>query len=328
MKQHFLACLALTSLSAMAHESSADLDTCATSTSDWQMQFGLNYRSFGDFDFKSLSLGGGGFLNGSVTDYGGGQFLYQVDDPQSQISGANLELVNFVQLGSGSIGGSDDVDDGIGTVLKFSKVAARDGHFSWGYDFSFTTAFSDSSMGTSLALNDVQYNLGANWNTLPDGNGDLPLNPPPGAPASGKNEAVSANNTPITVDAGSRLVLDYDLDLGVYTFGAGLNATWEQNGWSLFAGAGPALSIVDYDLSLDARAVRGDQTVYSESQDEDDLTLRFGGYAEAGVYFSSCGKWGLGAAARYDWVPVELNNSLAELDLSGLSGQFFVQYNF
>lgn len=325
MKPYLFICL-LSALPLIAEEVSTPQPT--TQATDWTFKVGLNFRSFGDLSIQPMTLNSGGFLNGSVTDFGGGQFLYTVEAPLAQISGVNLDLVTFST--ADQMSGSDDIDSGTGFAINGLKIVETKDNFSWGYSVSFTTAFSDTSSRFNGALSDTQYNLGANWNTLPDSNGDVPILPPPGAPVDGKTEAVSGNNTPITTGGSdSTLKVHYDLDLSLYTLGTGLTAHWQNEKLAIFAAAGPTLSIVDFDIENSVTAQFADgSNFFNQSESDDGTKLRLGTYFELGLELEINETWGAGFSTRYDWVPVEVNSDLAEMELSGLSAQIFVAYQF
>ena len=281
--------------------------------SGWKLSIGANYRSFGKTTFKQV----GKYVNGSLTDIGSGgvsQYLYKVADPTSQVlvHGGN-DTVTFTAANESS--SEFDIDNGVGVVLKAGKVFSQGDVISWSFDLSLATAYSQSSH--SVATTSTTFNFG-DWNISPDGNGVVTPGPyPPSAPIAGKTEGVSGNNTPTGATTAGHI--KYDLNLGLYTLGAGVSASSHLGPITLFVGGGPTLSVVDYDI---------DYSVLVMDDSSESTRLRAGLYTELGVEVSIGEKWGIGVSGRYDWIPVEVNTDLATIELSGFSGQLFLSYQF
>ncbi len=308
MKKTFITALLLTSAFIYAQE--VQVANNSTSTENgWKLSIGANYRSFEQVTFNQI----GEYVNGSVTDIGSGNYLYKVADPTSQVfvDGVN----DTVTLASTSGSGDFNFDNGMGVVLKASKVFSQGDAINWSFDLSLATAYTQSahSVGTTFTT----FNFG-NWNSSIDGNGDVSPGPyPPAAPVAGKTEGVSGNYTPS--DPGTTAHIKYDLNLGLYTLGAGVSASCDTGPVTLFVGGGPTLSVVDYDI---------DYSAFDVQKNSDSTRLRAGMYAELGLEVPFSEKWAVGLSGRYDWIPVDVNTDLAELELSGFSGQLFVSYQF
>ena len=308
MKKRFMTALLLTTAFIYAQEA-REVENKTVTENGWKLSMGANYRSFESVTFNQT----GPYINGSVTDIGLGQYLYKVVDPASQVfvDGVN----DTVTLASTSGSGEFNFDNGVGVVLKASKVFNQGDAINWSFDFSLATAYTQSSHSTGTTF--TEFNFG-DWNNSIDGNGDVTPGPhPPAAPVTGKTEGVSGNYTPS--DPGTTANIKYDLNLGVYTFGAGISAACDLGPVTVFMGGGPTLSVVDYDV---------DYSAFGVEKNSDSMRLRGGLYAELGFEVPLNEKWGIGLSGRYDWIPVEVSTDLAEIELSGFSGNLFVSYQF
>lgn len=295
--------------------------------STWKLSVGANYRSFGEVNIKQRPVNGGQFFNGSVTDIGGGNYLYTVTDPTTQVF-VDATLNDTVTFSTATAtAGEFDIDGGLaGITLKGSKILKKNNGFTWSLDLSLTTAYSQSSNTTTPTISDTGFDLGAqDWNDSFDNSGFQHPGPyPPSAPIDGKTEGVAAEYTPFyPANSISSMVVNYDLNLGVYTIGMGLNGAYKIGAVNLFIAGGPTLSVVDYDIDYSAQSGSFSEQISCES-----TTLRGGLYGEFGLEVSLGEKWGVGISSRYDWIPVELNTDLADFELSGLSGNIFISYNF
>ncbi len=323
MKNIFSIGLLLASSILFAQE---DIQTATSTNNSWKLSMGINYRSFGKIDFKEVSPNGGQFINGSVTDIGAGLYLYKVTDPNSQILVDNV--LNDTITYTTATANSDDfgIDGGMaGIVLKASKVFKQGDTFNWSFDFTLATAYTQSSSGAGATLVDTGFDFGPDWNSSLDGNGVAFPGPyPPAAPVEGKTEGVSPNYDPFSPGGSiSTMNINYDLNLGVYTFGAGISTACHLGPVNIFVAGGPTLSVVDYDIDYSATSAD-----YHESKSAESTDLRAGLYGELGVELMLGESWGVGISSRYDWIPIEVNTDLASLDLSGLSCNVFISYQF
>ncbi len=309
MKKIFITALLITSAFIYAQENQP-MNNSTSTKNGWKLAIGVNYRSFDQVTFKQI----GEYANGSVTDIGFGNYLYKVADPTSQVF-VDTILNDTVTLASASGSGEFNFDNGVGVVLKASKVFSQGDAIDWSFDLSLATAYTQSSHSVGATFTTFDF---GDWNGSTDGNGDVTPGPyPPSAPVDGKTEGVSGNYAPS--DPGTTASIKYDLNLGLYTLGAGVSAACDMGPVTVFMGGGPTLSVVDYDI---------DYSVFGIQKNSDSTRLRAGMYAELGLEVPVNEKWAVGISGRYDWIPVEVNTDLAEVELSGFSGQLFVSYQF
>ncbi len=294
----------------------------------WTLAIGVNYREMGELNMDAFQAADGGFLDGAVTDFGGGLWLFEVEDPMQQVDGTELDKVTFTS--AETFGGTDRIDNGIGFIIRAEKGSGINGWSTYEV-LSLVTAWVDSEANAAASGTYYEYDVGQNWNTLPDIDSEVPFNPPPGSPIPEKDTAVGANNSFVVVPNGNAKVnFSYDVELGYYTFGAGLASTYNDEAFRFYVGAGPSLSLVDYDIerSVTGYWSDGSGAFYREGEDASSTKVRAGIYAEVGMEYHFNERWGMGVSGRYDWIPVDINTDLGSIELSGLSGQISLIYNF
>ncbi len=289
----------------------------------WKFSIGVNHRSFKEVSAKSTQLNGGAFLDGSVTgldlnsDGTDDLWHYVVKDSQQQLGAALLSSVTYTQ--GRLTGESNKIDNGIGLVLKGSTALWQQEKLTLELDLSLATAFTHS--GSSFGGTEVytEYDIGESWNA--------------GGAADPDQLEKFTGTIPLFIQVATgngRVSLRSDLDLSIYTFAAGLSANYTISNFNLFAGVGPSLTVVDYDIESEFIGywADGSGVFYSDKQSEDGIKLRAGGYVELGVDYDFTKDFSVGVAGRYDYIPVEVNNNLTSMDISGLSAQLFCSWKF
>ena len=298
-----------------------------TYAENWELSMGANYRTFNGIELKNRTVNKGGFLDGSVTgiDTNADQiddlWLYQVSSPLQQIDVANLNEVTYTQatLGRNNV----DMDDGIGLVLKGRYALTHNDQFNIKLDLSLTTATTSSRLNVNGIINTVGFNIGEVWNNSPF---------PGGGPTPDQLEKLSLGHADmgILVDGNGQVLSRIGFDLNLYTFGLGISGQYDLGDFSLFAGIGPTVSIVDYEVkeNINGYWKDGSGTFYQESNSEKQTKLRGGFYAELGLSYAINEKWGMGIAGRYDYIPVKVTTDIGDIDLTGFGVQLFISYSF
>lgn len=285
---------------------------------DWEFSLGANYRAFDEIDYDNYALenpnhtGGTAVLDNGVTytDNGATIFLEMAnvgnpvnfDPPPGNVNDATLHQASVT-------GQSGDIDEGVGVVLGARKdICKLRSGYTLGLDLSLTTAFSDTANRVSAPVDNINL-TGLNSNPY----------------IGSKNLAAGS------VGADVEASVNYDLDLAVYTFGTGMSGAYEQGPWAFRLGAGPTLTLTDYDISRSEVVSfnSGTSTIYTDAVDDDGLDLDLGAYISAGVDYDITGNIGVGLSIRYDWVyDGGPDTDVADLDLSGASGLLQLLYTF
>lgn len=331
---------------------------------DWNYSIGLNFRSFSDVEFKAAavsnpafpnSFGNVQYINGRATDTDGDGVVDEIVVLNGGVGGQlapnfyRFDAINgFVPqpgLGSGTLvnigaapllnltasldratfdgAGGGDFDDGAGYVITASRLHKDSGDFHWNFELSLTTAFSDMDQGAGGRItssdqfvenNSIFIDTNSIDNVILDG-------------------GTFARNLGGGTAEGLSIVNNFDMDLSVYTIGAGLSASYEVNTLSLNIGAGPTLTLSDLEVDSALSAVRtgGDLAGRSialarNSDDSDDFS--FGLYVNIGLVYDINESWGFGVEYRYDYVFNDASTDIADVDLDGDSTQVKLIYSF
>ncbi len=303
----------------------------STLAEGWDLSLGVNYRTFDGVEFKSRQITNGGFLDGSVTwidDNGDGLqndgdlWLYKVASSLQQVDVATLQEVTYTQAAISQQ--NADIDDGIGVVFKASYTLRHEEKYRFNLDLSLTTARSSSKFALNTSVNTVGYDIGENWND--------PNAPTGGGPLPNQLDKITGGNVEMgTVQDGNGVVYSSaGLDFDLYTLGLGISGMYDVDDFSLFIGAGPTISLIDYEMYDEVTGYwkDGSGTFYSSQESEHSTKWRGGLYAEFGLLYAINETWGIGVAGRYDYIPVKVETEVAEIDLTGFSGQAFINYQF
>lgn len=303
----------------------------ATYAGDWEFSLGLNYRTFDEIEYDNYSLenpnntGGTAVVDDGVTyteNPNGTIFLHMDSVPNS---------INFdppvpggvpydnATLHQAAVTGQDgDIDDGMGIILGARKEKRyRDTCYKWGIDLSLATAFADTSNAVNATMTNVNLSgLSAGLDTDSDGLWDTFAGLPTYVPNS--------------VGADVAATVDYDLDLGVYTFGAGLSGAYERGALAMRLSCGPTLTLSDFDIRRSETVTynSGANTIYRDSVEDDGTEFDLGAYIAAGMEYQINTSTGIGLSLRYDWIPNGPETDLADLELSGVSGLLQLLYKF
>lgn len=286
---------------------------------------GINFRSFKDLSIQPIDFNGGNFMDGSITGQDGinplDTWTYKVVDPLQQINLANIEIVTYTK--GRSSGGSERMDDGLGLILRYGDVVAANENWQWGWELSLATATTDGHYEFAATASSESYDMGGPWSEEFVGGGPDP-------------NVLELIFTPATLnqlgvsDGNGRAAFRTDLDLSIYTFGLAPFIKLEQPRWSCQFSGGPAITLADFEMSHELIGYwsDGSGTFYRESIEDEAHKFRLGLFAEAQALVKLNENWGVGASLRYDFIPVEIRTDLTEMDISGGSYQFFVNYIF
>ncbi len=298
----------------------------ASGDSGWRYSAGVNWRSIGNMDTKTedLTPGDSNFVNGSVVDVGAGNFSYTVANSVLQVDNATLDKIEYQK--ASIVGGNSDLDDSYGIALIATQEIGTTDHFIVELGLSLTTTFIGDGISTLASTQAFQYDIAPN--TWPNANAPNPG----GGPDPDVTQAIFAVSNQSQIIAATNPVtttIDYDLDLDLYTFGYGWNLMYSAEGLKLRIGAGPTLTLIDYDVSRSvAAAFAGSTAFFNTEVEDDDLALRAGVYAAIGVDCRLGDDWGIGIAGRYDLVASDVHSDIADIDLDGFSGQLFLNFSF
>ena len=259
------------------------------SAAEWRWSVGANFGSFDDVALKGFALNRGGALDGSVDALGGGLWRYTVRDPLNQVGGTDLDEVTYRRASFS--GEHDGIGRGTGVAVGGTRVLRDLGPGVLALDLTLTTAGS-SSCGSFAAMQELEtWSIAADsWN-------------PGVVPDADKLVAVSANHTPAASPPilNSLSTVSYDLDMGIYTIGAGLSLSRQVREAQISVSTGPAASAVDYDLRRTAVGEwLGGGTFHREQRGSDGWAFRAGWYAGLGLACDVSERLGLGLGLRYD----------------------------
>ena len=335
---------------------------------DWNYSIGLNYRSFSDVEYKAVTFTnpvfpGSPYFNGSVTDenndgtfenivvtnagiggqLGGGQNLYKFDAETGRIvqNGANIDEIINVNNSDHALanltasfdivrfagGDTNEFDEGVGYVIGASRLYKDSGDFYWNFELSLSTAFSqtDERLAADVTSRDAYV-----------------LQPPPRDLIINDNNATTLvvdidgefkKDAGVGIKSANSYLVDYDMDLSVYTVSAGLSTSFDADKFRFNLGAGPSFTMSDLDVEETQTAVvtAGDlsgRNVASSKRDDDSVDFSFGLYANVGVMFDINVNWAFAVEYRYDLVFDDSSTNIADVDLDGQSTQLKLIYAF
>ena len=276
---------------------------------EWSFSLGMTFRQISDIKLHAVSGGAGNYYNGSYDPLTG---VLEVDDDSAQTtptSGAPVFDPGsvFASLSSLDFQGSGEDASGNGIVLGISHLLSEhdSGYFSM--DFTLVSLFVDESFGLGGASNTDVF--------VTDGTGGGGNYITPSGPIGGdEHPSALPGSAPGA----------FDIELSAFTFGLGASQhfVWDS-GLTLDFGAGPSLTIVNYDFEGPSLASDGSIGTASSS----DTDFLFGVYADANVGYKFSESWSLVGGVRYDLIQ-EIEDDVADVDLSGLSFQIKGIYSF
>jgi len=129
--------------------------------------------------------------------------------------------------------------------------------------------------------------------------------------------------------------LEYELDLEALCLGAGVVAMYQWEGLGVVLALGPTLTYAQVDVEA-TETVNWSDTVlntpgariYRSTRDDDKKDLILGAYGSIGVEYRINENWKAGLEYRYDAAFNDVDTSLADVDLSGVSGTVKLIYSF
>jgi hypothetical protein len=298
------------------------------SSSSWRWSLGANWRAFGEIEFKGFDFTPGDdvYVNGSVEDVGAGAlYEYTVSNSVKQVDNVTLDTVEFQKA---ELSDTDDELGGApGAVLMLSKPLAKRGGLTVGVEFSLSTAFMSTDFSEAAGLSAYQFDIAPN--TWTNANAPAVGGGPDPDTFSETFGVYDRSQLAVSTTALTAMV-SYDLSLDVYTLGAGLTLSATLGDARVLLGAGPALTIVDYDLERRSSAAwsDGSGSVFADRQSDHGTAVRGGAYVRLGLEWPLSDTTAIGFSGRYDYVAPELNTDTARLELSGLSGQLALTFGF
>lgn len=295
-------------------------------TSKWRHSVGVNLRALGDIDLKGgdVTPGNTTFINGSVVDVGAGNFTYTVVDSVLQIDNATLDTVEYQK--AFIVDQSVDLDDSVGLAISTRRTIGSKDKFIFEFDLSLTTTFVSDDVSASGTTKAFEFNIAPNTWT----NANAP-NPGGGPDPNTKQQIFAIINQSQILTATNPItaMVNYDLDVDLYTFGCGFNIGYTCKKLQLKMSAGPTLTLVDADVSRRTTAgFTGGTTFFNNKKNDDDFVVRGGAYALVGLQCDLGKSWGIGVAGRYDYVAVDVDTDIADFDLDGFSGQLYLDFEF
>jgi len=314
----------------------------AAHAQQWTMSLGANYRSFDDIDMHQLQFANphnqyDEYVNGALLYSGAGAVigvvveseLNQFDPPGFQAGEGDDAAENIVNLDGIAFRGDTEGDSGGGVVVEAIRPLARETSVPMSLVLSLTTAsLSTCSLQPGVVLSDayqINDSVFAGIWTEPSPLATL------GAPDSGQYIGppgqVQASGAGTASTYGS---LDYDIDMDALTLGAGVSGKFCIGSLNVLVGAGPTLTIADIDVEADevVRWNADDSLVYSRRHSDSSTQVRLGAYANIGLQIAITERLGVAAEYRYDCAVKDVTTGLADVDLSGGSGQIKVTYSF
>jgi hypothetical protein len=295
-------------LTAEESEAIRELGLRQVSRKDWSFTLGATFRKIDGIEYHGVSSGSGQYYNGSYDPSTGDLVL---DDDAAQTTptpGAPVFAPGsvFASLSSLNFAGSDDDADANGVILGVSHLLSQHDTGYYSLDFTLVSLFVDESMGLGGSSTTDVF-LG---NPNPGGG----YNSPSGPIGGGGHPAALPGATPV----------GFDIDMAAFTFGVGASQhfVWDS-GLTLDFGAGPTLTIVDFDF--DGPSVMADGSIGENSSG--DVDFLFGVYAGINVGYEINESWAISGGIRYDLIQ-ELKDDVADVDLSGLSFEIKGIYSF
>ncbi len=265
---------------------------------EWKLSLGVTYRTFDDISMHGLTLGDGSkYLDGDDDGSNPISPVDQVTPPSSSFpllgEAVSLHRANYT-------GASDELDSGTGLVFGASKQMDN------GFGFELSFVYIDTSFDEGVnadTYTDVFYG------GVPGGSDEFGDMPPGGKTAD--------------------VQIRYDMDVTLYTFGAGISKTLQIGAFDMKFSGGPTITIADFDMSYVAtQSFTGIDDVNHGSGSDDGIDLLLGAYVAADLSYDFNENWGMALGLRYDLIVNEIESDIADIDASGLSVELKVTYQF
>lgn len=303
------------------------LPASATEEGAWSYRLGVSYRDVGEVDvedvhFSNPSLSGlnGGYATGA-THFTATDNTFVLDNSlnvQNAVGGVSLDKLT-------ARSGSQDLGQETGFIFTAEKGLNSVGNSRVALDLSVSYHNADESSNSSASVVSDRYTPAVAPTT---GSGS----------AAAPNPAVHPGSTIGVGGAGAGVahsagLLNFDMEMDLVTFGAGLKGIYDADHFRLSVGAGPTLSIanIETDVVETATWTKGTHNgsnIYRDERNDDSLDLIFGGYLSLGAEIRVNEAIGLGAEWRYDHAFGDAGTDHADVDVSGQSGQFFLILNY
>jgi hypothetical protein len=297
------------------------LPATATEEGAWSYRLGVSYRDIGDVDVDDVQfsntnplLSGSPYVNGNIHHGGTTDNTLVLDNTSSgqfDVGGVSLDKHS-------SQSGSEGLGQQAGFIFTAEKGLNSVGNSRVALDLSVSYHNADESSDTSSTVVSDRFS--------PSGVG----------PTAGS--AVHPGSTIGVAGAGAGVattsgMLNFDMEMDLFTFGAGLKGIYDADAFRLSVGAGPTLSVanIETDVIETATWTSGASVgsdIYRYERSDDALELIFGGYLSLGAEVRLSEAVGFGAEWRYDHAFEEVGTDHAGVDVSGQSGQFFLILNY
>jgi hypothetical protein len=303
------------------------LPVSATEEGAWSYRLGVSYRDIGDVDvedmqFSNPTLSGlnGGYVNGAthfqVTD--DTFILDNTLNVQNDIGGVSLDKLSTNT-------GSQDLGQETGFIFTAEKGLNSVGNSRVALDLSVSYHNAEESSDSAASVVSDRYSP-----AVAPATGSGPASAPNPTVHPGSTIGVGGAGVGVASTAG---MLNFDMEMDLFTFGAGLKGIYDADSFRLSVGAGPTISVsnIETDVVESATWSKGANSgsdLYRDERSDDSLDLIFGGYLSLGAEVRLSEAVGLGAEWRYDHAFGDAGTDHADVDVSGQSGQFFLILNY
>jgi hypothetical protein len=294
------------------------LTAFATEEGAWSYRLGVSYRDIGEVDVEDMQfsnplpvLDGSDYVNGKAHHGGTDNTLVLDNTGQFDVGGVSLDRHTTNT-------GSEDLGQEAGFIFTAEKGLNAVGNSRVALELSVSYHAADESSNTSSDVVSDRYS--------PSGFG-----PSSGSAVyPGSTIGVGGAGAGVATTAGS---LKFDMEMDLFTFGAGLKGIYDADKFRLSVGAGPTVSVanIETDVTESVEWTGGPNSgsnLYRDERNDDALELIFGGYLSLGAEVRINEAIGLGAEWRYDHAFEDVGTDHADADVSGQSGQFFLILNY
>ena len=291
----------------------------ATEEGSWSYRLGVSYRDIGEVDVDDIqfsntlpALDGSDYVNGAAHFNGVTDDTLVLDNTgQYDVGGVSLDRHT-------TNSGSEDLGQEAGFIFTAEKGLNSVGNSRVALDLSVSYHAADESSNISSNVVSDRFS--------PPGFG-----PSIGSAVHpGNTIGVGGAGTGVATTAGA---LKFDMEMDLFTFGAGLKGIYDADSFRLSVGAGPTLTVanIESDVTESVEWISGPNAgsdLYRDERSDDALELIFGGYLSLGAEVRLNEAVGLGAEWRYDHAFQDAGTDHADVDVSGSSGQLFLILNY
>ena len=307
-----------------------------SSAQDWVHSVGVNYRTFGDVDFKRFAFASSfpdsPYVNGAIVGKASFSEVTVVNGFEQQIPGAtDLYISDGVpnpvltggtnltsQIGLDSIeftGGNEELDKELGYMFQASRLLDDVSDIEWNLDITLGFVSTDASTSLSARSDSNSFEI----------DDPIPLD----------NQTIIADLQLLVQDPdtspGQGLAVGnaaFDVDLDMLTIGVGIGGVMRNDTFGFTFGFGPTFSIADAQLKISQQVNQGGASVSTIVQRDDGDDFIFGLYASLGLQVDVSDTIGLGVGYRYDFAFSDLDTRLTEIEVDGSSLELKVLFTY